>query len=73
MCGEMAGDPRYTALLLGLGLTEFSMDPASILETKRIINGCEAGPLGELVKKILDTHQVGTRNALLDQILNFGD
>src|SRR3546814_20611937 len=25
MCDEMAGDPRYTRLLLGLGLTEFSM------------------------------------------------
>jgi phosphotransferase system enzyme I (PtsI) len=33
----MAGDPRYTRLLLGLGLTEFSMHPASVLEVKRII------------------------------------
>jgi len=37
MCGEMASDPRYTHLLLGLGLTEFSMHPSSILEVKRII------------------------------------
>jgi len=37
MCGEMAGDPRYTRLLLGLGLNEFSMHPASVLEVKRII------------------------------------
>jgi phosphotransferase system enzyme I (PtsI) len=37
MCGEMAGDPRYTRLLLGLGLSEFSMHPASVLEVKRII------------------------------------
>ena len=37
MCGEMAGDPRHTRLLLGLGLTEFSMHPASVLEVKRII------------------------------------
>jgi phosphotransferase system enzyme I (PtsI) len=37
MCGEMAGDPRYTRLLLGLGLTEFSMHPSSVLEVKRLI------------------------------------
>ena len=35
MCGEMAGDPRYTRLLLGLGLTEFSMHPASVLEVNK--------------------------------------
>ena len=35
MCGEMAGDPDYTRVLLGMGLREFSMDPAAILEVKR--------------------------------------
>jgi phosphotransferase system enzyme I (PtsI) len=38
MCGEMAGDPDYTRLLLGLGLREFSMQPNAILEVKNIIN-----------------------------------
>ncbi|MGH1537333.1 MAG: phosphoenolpyruvate--protein phosphotransferase, partial [Gammaproteobacteria bacterium] len=38
MCGEMAGDPRYTRLLLGLGLTEFSAHPSNLLEIKQIIN-----------------------------------
>jgi phosphotransferase system enzyme I (PtsI) len=37
MCGEMAGDVRYTPLLLGLGLREFSMPPAFILEVKESI------------------------------------
>ena len=37
MCGEMAGDSRYTKLLLGLGLKIFSMDPTSILEVKKKI------------------------------------
>ena len=32
MCGEMAGDPRYTRLLLGMGLQEFSAHPSNLLD-----------------------------------------
>ncbi|OQX82195.1 MAG: phosphoenolpyruvate--protein phosphotransferase [Candidatus Omnitrophica bacterium 4484_70.1] len=39
MCGEMAGDPLFTPLLLGLGLDEFSMPPPSIPKVKELI--CE--------------------------------
>ncbi|MDR1029937.1 MAG: phosphoenolpyruvate--protein phosphotransferase [Treponema sp.] len=39
MCGELAGDPSATALLLGLGLDEFSMTAQSIPQVKRIIRG----------------------------------
>lgn len=53
MCGEMAGDPRYTRLLLGLGLTEFSMHPANVLEIKRIIIESNIGELQRKVKKLL--------------------
>jgi phosphotransferase system enzyme I (PtsI) len=37
MCGEMAGDPLATILLLGFGLDEFSVAPALLPEIKRII------------------------------------
>jgi phosphotransferase system enzyme I (PtsI) len=37
MCGEMAGDPRFTRLLLGLGLREFSMQPGALLDIKEIV------------------------------------
>jgi len=37
MCGEMAGDPAYTAALLGLGLDSFSMAAASIPKVKRVV------------------------------------
>jgi len=37
MCGEMAGDPLYTSLLVGMGLTEISVSPPSIPEIKKII------------------------------------
>jgi phosphotransferase system enzyme I (PtsI) len=37
VCGEMAGEPLYTLLLLGLGLTIFSMNAPDIPEVKKII------------------------------------
>jgi phosphotransferase system enzyme I (PtsI) len=37
MCGEMAGEPAFVLLLLGLGLDEFSMPPQVIPEVKYII------------------------------------
>jgi phosphotransferase system enzyme I (PtsI) len=37
MCGEMAGEPSFALLLLGLGLDEFSMPPQVIPELKYII------------------------------------
>jgi phosphotransferase system enzyme I (PtsI) len=40
MCGEMAGVPLYTPLLLGLGLDEFSMTASRIPAVKRIIRAC---------------------------------
>src|SRR5690606_31522890 len=37
LCGEMAGEPEYTMLLLGLGLRCFSITPPAIPEIKRIL------------------------------------
>jgi phosphotransferase system enzyme I (PtsI) len=37
VCGEMAGEPLYTLLLLGLGLTSFSMNGPDIPEVKKVI------------------------------------
>ena len=37
MCGEMAGDPVMTLVLLGLGLDEFSVSPIAVSEVKKII------------------------------------
>ncbi len=54
MCGEMAGDPKYTRLLLGLGLTDFSMHPASVLEIKRTIMESDVGKLRAAAATLLD-------------------
>jgi phosphotransferase system enzyme I (PtsI) len=37
ICGEMAAEPAYALILLGLGLDEFSMNPVSIPKVKRVL------------------------------------
>ncbi|MGO4775517.1 putative PEP-binding protein, partial [Lysobacter sp. 2RAB21] len=39
VCGEMAGDANFAPLLLALGLEEFSLHPATLLELRRAIRG----------------------------------
>ena len=55
MCGEMAGDSHYTRLLLGMGLEEFSAQPANLLEIKQIINRSRISELEKPTKRILNT------------------
>ncbi|MFP5304617.1 MAG: phosphoenolpyruvate--protein phosphotransferase, partial [Gammaproteobacteria bacterium] len=55
MCGEMAGDPRFTRLLLGLGLTDFSMHPASVLEVKEIVVDSNIARLRAAVAEALES------------------
>jgi phosphotransferase system enzyme I (PtsI) len=41
VCGELAGDARYTRMLLALGLLDFSMHPGTLLEVRRVIRGSD--------------------------------
>ncbi|KQZ60210.1 MULTISPECIES: phosphoenolpyruvate--protein phosphotransferase [unclassified Lysobacter] len=45
VCGEMAGDPAFAPLLLALGLEEFSLHPATLLELRRAIRELDLGAL----------------------------
>ena len=56
LCGEMAGDPKLTKLLIGLGLTNFSMHPSSLLKVKKVILESEFSKVKSKAKKILNTH-----------------
>lgn len=53
LCGEMAGDTRYTALLLALGLKDFSLHPRGILELKETLSKLHRKPLLALKRDIL--------------------
>jgi phosphotransferase system enzyme I (PtsI) len=41
LCGEMAGNPQYIPLLVGMGLADLSMNAASLLEAKKIVRSIE--------------------------------
>jgi len=53
MCGEMAGDPSVTKLLVGLGLDELSMSAVTIPEVKAAITETDTESAGELAKRAL--------------------
>jgi len=53
MCGEMAGDPVATVLLIGLGLDEFSVNPAILPEIKKIIRSVKYRDAKRIAVKIL--------------------
>jgi phosphotransferase system enzyme I (PtsI) len=53
MCGEMAGDPLYSLILLGLQLDELSMNHLAIPRIKRIIQQCTLAEARELTNKAL--------------------
>jgi len=54
MCGEMAGDPRYTRLLLGMGLTDFSVHPTALLEVKDVIHHSRIADVTDIANYILE-------------------
>jgi phosphotransferase system enzyme I (PtsI) len=53
MCGEMAGEPFFTYVLLGLGLDELSMNATSIPRVKRILRKSAAYEAREFVGGLL--------------------
>jgi len=65
MCGEMAGDPGMTALLLGLGLDEFSMAASSIPHVKQIVRGVGIDACRELAAELLKGISFMANDALL--------
>ena len=68
LCGEMAGDARYTRLLLGMGLKEFSVHPNALLEIKQAILEAHAAKSRSLAKRILGTAKRARREALLNEL-----
>jgi phosphotransferase system enzyme I (PtsI) len=68
VCGEMAGDPKLTRLLLGFGLRQFSMHPAHVLAVKRQVLQSSLPKLTNSVRKILASSEIDRIEPLLDKL-----
>ncbi|MDI3481664.1 MAG: phosphoenolpyruvate-protein phosphotransferase system enzyme [Tepidanaerobacteraceae bacterium] len=58
MCGEMAGDVSSTAILLGMGLDEFSMSASSIPHVKRIIRSITYDEARQIAREALNMENI---------------
>ena len=66
VCGEMAGEPRFAALLLGLGLRNLSMAPRNIPRVKQRIRSLDMVAATRRARAIMDQSDTGRIAALLD-------
>jgi phosphotransferase system enzyme I (PtsI) len=53
MCGEMAGEPAYALILLGLEINELSMHPMAIPRVKKVIRGATCAESKSLLEKVI--------------------
>jgi len=72
VCGEMGGEPRYAALLTGLGIRDLSMAPSKILTVKRRIRTMDSVAACRRARMILDQSDPGRIAALLDDFNEAG-
>jgi phosphotransferase system enzyme I (PtsI) len=71
VCGEMAGDARFTKLLLGMGLQQLSMHPSHILSIKQQVLHSQLAELTVQARKVLgltDTEKIELSLAKFNQI-----
>ena len=70
VCGEMAGDPTLTKLLLAMGLTDFSMHFSQLLLVKREILKANVGLLKARVARVLRAYEPEEQAKALERLLS---
>ncbi len=68
VCGEMAGEPMYLPILIGMGLDELSMNALDIPKIKRMIRMSNQNQCGALVRDILEC---STAQKIREHLLDF--
>ena len=69
VCGEMAGDPQLTRLLLGMGLRSFSMHPAQLLAVKQEVLRADCARLAPLAQAVLAEYEPEDQQRALAALL----
>jgi len=67
VCGEMAGDPVYAPMLLGLGVDELSMSPTLLPAVKFLVRAMKIEDARKLAKKALELESPKEIYALFDE------
>ncbi|NBX73446.1 MAG: phosphoenolpyruvate--protein phosphotransferase [Alphaproteobacteria bacterium] len=67
LCGEMAGDPDFAPLLIGLGLRELSMSPARLPEVKRTIRDMHAAAASGFAELLMTKNDESEIKSLIEQ------
>lgn len=67
ICGEMAGAPEYTELLIGLGLRELSVAPGEMLEVKNAIRAVSLDEATALAREVVALGSVTEVEAVLER------
>jgi phosphoenolpyruvate-protein phosphotransferase (PTS system enzyme I) len=69
LCGEMAADPRYTWVLVGLGVRELSMHPSAIPVIKNIIRSSDIKEMEALAEQVLDVSDADEAEAMVLSVM----
>jgi phosphoenolpyruvate-protein phosphotransferase (PTS system enzyme I) len=69
MCGEMAADPIYTIILLGLGVDELSVNPVMIPAIKRIIRSVPFAHAKEISRDVLRSSRAKDVQTYLEEMM----
>lgn len=71
VCGEVAADPLYALLLVGLGVHELSMSAVNVPIVKRVIRSVYLRETRELVARVFDEPTIESRKRVLKDFLEF--
>ena len=70
LCGELAGNPRFTAMLLGFGLRDLSMAPPNVPRVKQRILALDASAAAHHAEELLSQSEAGRIAKLIDEFSN---